>query len=232
MKIADNLLKVKSSLPPNVRLAAVSKFHSEEEIMEAYGAGQRLFAENRVQELVPKYEHLPKDIEWHLIGHLQTNKVRQIAPFVSVIQSVDSLRLLQEINREAQKNGRQIDVFLQIHIADEEQKFGFSFEEAENLLKNKFSETLESVRITGLMGMATFTEDEAKIRSEFAHLSAFFKKIKAEYFLNKNEFCELSMGMSDDYEIAVAEGSTIVRIGSAIFGPRIMPTSNQIPAQD
>jgi pyridoxal phosphate enzyme (YggS family) len=217
MKIAENLRKIKDALPPAVCLTAVSKFHPESAIMEAYSAGQRVFGENRVQELVVKYEHLPKDIQWHLIGHLQTNKVRLIAPFISVIQSVDSLYLLQEINRQAKKNSRKINVLLQIHIAEEEHKFGFSFEEAEELFKNKNSETLQFVQIKGLMGMATLTDDANKIRAEFANLSAFFHKIKLQYFLEDKEFCELSMGMSGDYTIAIEEGSTIVRIGSAIF---------------
>ncbi|MDR1373122.1 MAG: YggS family pyridoxal phosphate-dependent enzyme [Dysgonamonadaceae bacterium] len=220
MVIADNLQKIKALLPATVRLAAVSKFHTEEAIMEAYGAGHRLFAENRVQELVIKYEHLPKDIEWHLIGHLQTNKVRQVVPFVSVIQSVDSKRILQEIERESQKLNRKIDIFLQIHIAQEEQKFGFSFDEAETLFKNNVHKTLNSVRITGLMGMATFTENKTQIRFEFAKLKVFFNKIKKIYFPCNEQFSELSMGMSGDYQNAVEEGSTTVRIGSAIFGER------------
>ncbi|MDR1563120.1 MAG: YggS family pyridoxal phosphate-dependent enzyme [Dysgonamonadaceae bacterium] len=220
MTIANNLRKIRAALPVNVRLAAVSKFHSEDEIMEAYNAGHRLFAENRVQELVTKYEHLPKDIEWHLTGHLQTNKVRYIAPFVSVIQSVDSVRLLQEIDCEGMKAGRQIGVLLQIHIAMEENKFGFSYDEAEEFFADGVFEAFRHVQVKGLMGMASFTHDCERIRTEFASLGTFFRGIRTKYFAGSEVFCELSMGMSDDYMIAVEEGSTTVRIGRAIFGER------------
>jgi pyridoxal phosphate enzyme (YggS family) len=220
MTIANNLRKIKAALPANVRLAAVSKFHTETAVMEAYNAGQRLFAENRVQELAAKHERLPKDIEWHLIGHLQTNKVRQAVQLASVIQSVDSCRLLLEINREGQKTGRYIDVFLQIHIAREEHKFGFSFAEADEIFADKVPESLQYVRITGLMGMASLMDNREQIRAEFASLGTFFKKIKTKYFAGNEAFRELSIGMSSDYEIALEEGSTMVRIGSAIFGAR------------
>ena len=221
MNIAENLRKIKETLPENVCLTAVSKFHPEPVLLEAYDAGQRVFGENRVQELVPKYEHLPKDIEWHFIGHLQANKVKYIASFIHTIQSADSLRLLEEINRQAQKYNRIINVLLQIHIAREAQKSGFSYEEIENLLQEKAFDTMKNIQITGLMGMATFTNDEQQIRREFNGLSAFFKKIKAVYFADNQFFYQISMGMSDDYLIAIEEGSTMIRIGSLIFGQRI-----------
>jgi len=221
MDIAENLQQIKETLPENVRLTAVSKFHPESVLLEAYNAGQRIFGENHVQELVPKYEHLPKDIEWHFIGHLQANKVKYIAPFIHTIQSADSLRLLEEINRQALKNNRIINVLLEIHIAQEVHKFGFFYEEVENLLQKKAFDALKNIQITGLMGMATFTNDEQQIRHEFNGLNAFFKKIKNIYLAGNHFFNQLSMGMSDDYLIAIEEGSTIVRIGSHIFGQRI-----------
>jgi len=173
-----------------------------------------------VQELAQKAACLPTDIEWHLIGHLQSNKVRQAVAAATIIESVDSLRLLEEIDREATKQQRAIDVLLQIHIAEEEHKFGFMKEEVENLLKSGIQDSLQNVRICGLMGMATLTDNTSKIRAEFAALRAFFNKLKSEYFAGCDYFCEVSMGMSDDYQIAIEEGSTTVRIGSAIFGPR------------
>jgi len=221
MNVAENLRKIKETLPENVQLTAVSKFHPESVLMEAYDAGQRIFGENRVQELVPKYEHLPKDIEWHFIGHLQANKVKYIASFIHTIQSVDSLRLLEEIDRQARKHNRIINVLFQIHIARETQKFGFLYEEIENLLQEKTFDALKNIRIAGLMGMATFTDDEQQIRREFRGLNTFFKKIKNIYFPDNHFFNQLSMGMSDDYPIAIEEGSVMVRIGSRIFGQRI-----------
>lgn len=216
MSIQENLEKLKSTLPPHVKLIAVSKTKPVEVILEAYHVGQKVFGENRVQELVPKYEVLPKDIEWHLIGHLQTNKVKYIAPFVSLIHSVDSLSLLKEINKEANKNNRSIDCLLQLHIAKEETKFGLSFEEAGTLLKSEELKELKNIRIVGLMGMATLTNDEILIRKEFHSLKEFFDK-----FLTLNsQFSILSMGMSSDYKIAVEEGSNIVRVGNSIFGER------------
>jgi len=221
MSIAENLRNIKETLPENVCLTAVSKFHSESAVMEAYDAGQRIFGENHAQELVPKYEHLPKDIEWHFIGHLQTNKVKYIAPFISMIQSVDSLQLLGEINRQGQRYNRTIPVLLQIHIAQEEHKFGFLYEEIENLFQEEAIDTLKNIQIAGLMGMATLTDDERQICREFDGLYAFFTKVKNTYFANNIFFNQLSMGMSDDYLIAIEEGSTMVRIGSRIFGQRI-----------
>ncbi|MDR2621296.1 MAG: YggS family pyridoxal phosphate-dependent enzyme [Dysgonamonadaceae bacterium] len=221
MSIAENLRKIKETLPGHVRLTAVSKFHPESVLLEAYNAGQRIFGENHAQELVPKYEHLPKDIEWHFIGHLQANKVKYIAPFIHTIQSIDSLRLLEEIDRHAGKYKRKINVLLQIHIAQETHKSGFLYEEIEKLLKERVFDALENIRITGLMGMATFTGDKDQIRREFNGLNTFFTRIKDIYFAGDVFFNELSMGMSDDYLIAVEEGSTMVRIGGKIFGERI-----------
>ena len=233
MSIAENLRKIRETLPENIRLTAVSKFHPESVLMEAYDAGQRIFGENRVQELIPKYEHLPKDIEWHFIGHLQANKVKSIAPFIHTVQSVDSLRLLEEINRYARKYNRKINVLLQIHIARETHKFGFFYEEIENLLERGAFDALENVRIDGLMGMASLTDDEGLIRREFNGLSAFFTKIKSDYFAGSPDFNVLSMGMSEDYLIAVGEGSTMVRIGSGVFGElRITNCELRIEGQD
>ncbi len=212
MSIAERLEKIKQSLPSGVRLVAVSKLHPASYIKEAYDAGHRLFGESRAQELVPKYNELPKDIEWHFIGHLQANKVKYIAPFVDTIQSVDSEKLLREINKEAAKFGRVINVLLQIHIAQEEQKFGFSYKEAEQLLKSSLPGELPHIHIQGVMGMATFTDDEEQIRKEFRRLADFYRK-------QEGLSC-LSMGMSDDYLIAVEEGSNCVRVGSKIFGTR------------
>ncbi|MDR1631828.1 MAG: YggS family pyridoxal phosphate-dependent enzyme [Dysgonamonadaceae bacterium] len=221
MSIAENLREIRETLPENVRLTAVSKFHPPSVLWEAYHAGQRIFGENHVQELVPKYEHLPKDVEWHFIGHLQANKVKYIAPFIHTIQSVDSLRLLEEINKQAGKHNRKINVFLQIHIAQETHKFGFLYEDVEKLLSEKAFDTLENIRISGLMGMATLTGDGRQIRREFSNLHAFFLKIKNIYFAGDKFFSDLSIGMSDDYLIAIEEGSTMVRIGGRIFGGRI-----------
>ena len=220
MGIAERLYQLKNELPENVRLLAVSKFHSESVIMEAYRAGQRIFGENRVQELLPKFEHLPKDIEWHFIGHLQANKVKFIVPFIHTIQSVDSLKLAEAVNKEASKCNRKIRVLLQIHIAHEEQKFGFSYNEAEDFLKNGALHSMENLDISGLMGMATLTDDQTQIRNEFHQLHHFFQQIKNDYFSNSDSFNELSIGMSDDYPIAVGEGSTMIRIGSRLFGQR------------
>jgi len=221
MSIAENIGQIKKTLPENVKLVAVSKFHSEAAILEAYEAGQRIFGENRVQELVPKYEHLPKDIEWHFIGHLQANKVKYIAPFVHTIQSVDSLRLLEEIDFQAKKQARIIPVLFQIHIAQETQKFGFFPDEIEDFFKKDgFEKFFPNTKISGLMGMATFTDDHEQIRREFKDLHTFFGQIKSTYFQTDENFKELSIGMSDDYPIAMETGSTIIRIGSRIFGTR------------
>ncbi|HRI60511.1 MAG TPA: YggS family pyridoxal phosphate-dependent enzyme [Saprospiraceae bacterium] len=204
----------------NVALVAVSKTHPPGRIMDIYRVGQRIFGENRAQEMLEKHATLPADIEWHLIGHLQTNKVKYIAPFVRMIQSVDSLKLLQEIDRQAVKVNRVIDCLLQFYIAAEETKFGLDETEARALLSGDTFKNLKNVRVCGVMGMATFTDDEAQVRSEFRHLKSIFDQLKKEFFAGKPEFCEISMGMSGDWRIAVEEGSTMVRIGSLIFGER------------
>ena len=220
MTIKEEIAKITAELPKGVRLIAVSKFHPAEAVMEAYEAGQRLFGENKVQEMVAKQEVLPKDIEWHFIGHLQTNKVKYIAPFVAMIHSIDSLHLLTEVNRQAEKVGRVINVLLQIHIAHEETKFGMTFDECRALLNEGTWKQLNHVRICGLMGMATFTEDMGQVDREFAGLQAFFEELKGNWFADDTAFKELSMGMTDDYPIAIRHGSTFVRIGTLIFGER------------
>jgi pyridoxal phosphate enzyme (YggS family) len=221
MAIADNLLKYKKELDESaVKLVAVSKYQDADAVLEAYQAGQRVFGENIVQELVEKQDVLPKDIEWHLIGHLQSNKVKYIAPFISVIESVDSLKLLQEIDKQAGKNKRVIDCLLQVYIADEETKFGLSFDEVVELLRSEEFNALKHIRIIGLMGIATNTDVEKQIRDEFQELKVLFEGIKLSYFRKEDYFKEVSMGMSSDYKIAVEEGSTMVRIGSNIFGKR------------
>lgn len=204
----------------DTKLVAVSKTKPEAAILELYEEGQRIFGENRVQEMTTKYENLPKDIEWHAIGHLQTNKVKMIAPYVSMIHSIDSLRLLVEVDKEARKNDRIIDVLLQFHIADEETKYGFELAEASNMLNKEIVENMENVNIVGVMGMATFSDDDEHIRSEFAYLKKIFDELKDKFFSEKADFKEISMGMSGDYRIAVEEGSTMVRIGSLLFGKR------------
>lgn len=223
MSIADNLLKYKAELEGTAaQLVAVSKFHSAAEVMEAYNAGQRVFGENIVQELVEKQEELPKDIQWHLIGHLQTNKVKYIAPFISVIESVDSLKLLIEINKQAAKHKRVIDCLLQVEIADEDTKFGLEFDEVIELLRSEEFAALQNVRIIGLMGIATNTEVKKQIRDEFQELKVLFDGIKVSFFRKADYFKEISMGMSSDYQMAIEEGSTMVRIGSSIFGKRVI----------
>ena len=206
--------------PSQTKLVAVSKTKSEAEIMDLYQQGQRDFGENKAQELKPKYETLPKDIRWHMIGHLQTNKVKYIAPFVHLIHSADSLEVLQEIDKQAKKNQRIIDCLLQFKIAQETTKYGFDLATAEAVLQLEVFKSLQNVRITGVMGMATFTNDEAQIRKEFQELRRIFEYLKNHYFISQPAFKEISMGMSDDYKIAVAEGSTIVRIGTLLFGTR------------
>lgn len=218
--IAEKILALKQTLPASVQLIAVSKTKPNEDIIQAYQAGQRVFGENKVQEMVDKYESLPKDIQWHLIGHLQTNKVKYIAPFVTLIHAVDSLKLLKEIDKEAKKNDRVIDCLLQFFIASEETKFGLSFEEATEILESKEFIEMENVRIVGLMGMASFVDDEEQIRDEFRTLYNYFQVIKSHHFKFNADFKELSMGMSGDYALAIEEGSTMVRIGSSIFGGR------------
>lgn len=217
MSIASKILEVRSALPAGVELVAVSKFHPVEAIEQAYAAGQRLFGESRVQELVAKYEQLPKDIEWQMIGHLQTNKVRAIAPFVSLIQSVDSQRLLECINREAERCGRVIDCLLEVHVTNEDSKSGWDVSQLREYLNSGAVAQLKSVRIRGVMGMATFTDDEAVIRADFERIAA-IKSELANHF--DSHYNILSMGMSDDYPIAIEYGSTMVRVGSYIFGQR------------
>jgi len=224
MTIENNLNKIKASLPDDVKLVAVSKTKSNEEIMEAYRTGQRIFGENKVQELVRKWESLPKDIEWHFIGHLQSNKVRMIAPFVAMIHSVDSLKILKTINDEAKHAGRVIPCLLQFHIASEESKFGFSYEEVVQLLTALKSSDIENVIISGVMGMATFTDDVELIRKEFSTLHEIFQNLKDVFFRGNDNFREISMGMSHDYLYAVDNGSTMVRVGSTIFGERNLIT--------
>ena len=221
MSITANISVIKGETErANVRLIAVSKTKSAEDIMEAYATGQRIFGENLVQELVGKYEKLPKDIEWHVIGHLQTNKVKLIAPFINLIQSVDSLKLLQEINKHALKNKRIIDCLLQIYIADEDTKYGLGFDEAIDLLRSEEFSELKNIRITGIMGIATNTENPKLIREEFYELKTFFKGLKETFFKNVDSFKEISMGMSSDYKIAIEQGSTMIRLGSTLFGKR------------
>lgn len=219
-EITANLCKIKSSLPDRVRLIAVSKTKPVEMLQEAYDAGQRLFGENKAQEMRDKYEVLPKDIEWHLIGHLQTNKVKYIASFVRMIHSIDSLALLQTVEKEGKKHDRTIDCLLQFHIATEETKFGLNLDEARALLDSEEYKSMTHVRLCGVMGMATNTSDMGLVRSEFATLRGIFETIKKNYFADSDAFCELSMGMSHDYPIAVEEGATLVRVGSSIFGAR------------
>ena len=217
MSIASKILEVRSALPAGVELVAVSKFHPVEAIEQAYAAGQRLFGESRVQELVAKYEQLPKDIEWQMIGHLQTNKVRAIAPFVSLIQSVDSQRLLECINREAERCGRVIDCLLEVHVTNEDSKSGWDISQLREYLNSGAVAQLKSVRIRGVMGMATFTDDEAVIRADFERIAAIKSELASHFDSHYNI---LSMGMSDDYPIAIEYGSTMVRVGSYIFGQR------------
>ncbi|MCK4663797.1 MAG: YggS family pyridoxal phosphate-dependent enzyme [Bacteroidales bacterium] len=220
MSISNNISNIYKNLPDNVKLVAVSKTKPEKMILEAYNCGHKIFGENKVQELTQKQPKLPDDIEWHMIGHLQTNKVKYIAQFIHLIHSVDSFKLLKTINKEGLKNNRTINCLLQIHIAKEEAKFGFSINELKEILIADEFLKLKNVNIIGLMGMATFTEDEELIRSEFNYLSNYFREIKENCFKTKHDFCELSMGMTADYKIAIEEGATMVRIGSAIFGER------------
>lgn len=222
MDIAQNIKSINTKLTPSkAKLVAVSKTKPAEMIQQAYDSGWRRFGENKVQEMVEKHEVLPKDIEWHLIGHLQSNKVKYIAPFVSLIHGVDKAKLLQEINKQASKHQRVVNCLLQLHIAQEDSKFGLSFAEAKEILASDEFAEMKNVCIVGVMGMATFTDDEAQIRREFQSLKSFFDEIKSEFnHLPNTDLQEVSMGMSGDYEIAVEEGSTMVRVGSAIFGAR------------
>lgn len=217
--IQENIQRIRQIVPSDVLLLAVSKTKPESDIMQAYEIGCRDFGENKVQEMVRKYEQLPKDIRWHLIGHLQTNKVKYIASFVSLIHSVDSFNLLETINKESRKVGRVIPCLLQFHIATEETKFGLTLDEARQFLDTDAFKTLEHVSIHGVMGMASFTDNKDQVRQEFHHLKSIFDILHTDYFPN-DTFKELSMGMSEDYPIAIEEGSTIVRVGSSIFGAR------------
>lgn len=217
---ADNIKKIKATLPCGVELVAVSKFHPEEVIKEAYRAGQRIFGESRVQELLAKKDLLPADIEWHFIGHLQTNKVKNIVPFITLIHSGDSERILDEINRCAEKIGRKVRVLLQLHVAEEETKTGFTPEELYEYMSHEKWRTLNHITISGVMGMASFVENEEQIRKEFTEIRAVFDNLKKQYFPNDDGFAICSMGMSHDYRIAVECGSTMVRIGTTIFGKR------------
>ena len=216
MSISKKINTIKSQLPAHVTLVAVSKTKPVADLMEAYNAGQRIFGENKIQEMTDKWEVMPKDIEWHMIGHVQTNKVKFMAPYVSLIHSVDSLKLLQEINKQAAKNNRVIDCLLQVYIAEEESKFGLDEQELEAILCSTEFKQLKNIRIVGLMGMATFTENKNQIEKEFKYLKTIFDKFK----IKNSELKILSMGMSGDYQLAISCGSTMVRIGSSIFGSR------------
>jgi hypothetical protein len=218
--IASNIRSLKQQIPPSVRLVAVSKTKPVSDILEAYNSGQKSFGENRVQELVQKKDLLPSDIEWHLIGHLQSNKVRLVVPFISLIHSVDSFRLLKSIDFEASRINRVVKCLLQIHIAEEETKFGFSMDEINEMIRSEDFRKLNSLIICGVMGMATFTEDTERILKEFRYLAGCFNELRKGYFADEPGFTEISMGMSGDFKIAIGEGSTIVRIGSLIFGER------------
>ena len=221
MSIEQNLLTIKATLPEQVTLVAVSKTKPISDLMEAYEAGQRIFGENKIQEMAEKWEAMPKDIQWHMIGHVQTNKVKFMAPFVSLIHGVDSLKLLEEINRQAQKNNRIIDCLLQVYIAEEESKFGLDEDELNGVIQfiTQNSEVYKNIRIVGLMGMATFTDNQNQIKKEFTHLKSIFDNLKSTETDNL-QLNTISMGMSGDYKLAIDCGSTMVRIGSSIFGGR------------
>lgn len=221
MDIQANLKEVLDQLPEGVRLVAVSKFHPNEAIEEAYKVGQRIFGESREQELSTKYETLPKDIEWHFIGHLQTNKVKYIAPYIAMIHAVDSYKLLSEIDKQAAKHNRVIPCLLEIHIAQEESKYGFTFDTCRQMLEEGGWKQLKHVCIAGVMGMGTNTDDEKEVEKEFRSLADFFQSLKQDYFSQTDSFKEISMGMSHDYQIAIKCGTTLVRVGSKIFGERI-----------
>jgi len=219
--VKGQLHKVLDTLPQGVRLVAISKYHPNEYIEAAYAEGQRVFGESHEQELRQKHESLPKDIEWHFIGHLQTNKVKYIAPYVSMVESVDSLRLLKEINRQAEHCGRVIKVLLELHIAEESTKYGLTLDACRQLLEEGEWRDMKNVKICGLMMMASFVDDKDQIRDEMLTARDFFDEVKMKYFANDADFCERSWGMSDDYSIAIETGSTMVRIGTSIFGPRV-----------
>lgn len=219
MAIAENLVSIKSTLPKQVTLVAVSKTKPVSDLMQAYETGQRIFGENKIQEMAEKYQEMPKDILWHMIGHVQTNKVKFMAPFVHLIHGVDSLKLLQEIDKQAKKNNRIIDCLLQIHIAEEETKFGLNQEELIALVSSSLFEEMKNIQIIGLMGMATFTDDKAQVKKEFSHLKNIFENLQRMNPKN-SQLNTISMGMSGDYQMAIDCGSTMVRIGSSIFGGR------------
>lgn len=218
--VSTNLRRIKAELPDSVKLVAISKYHHNEYVEAAYAEGQRVFGESHEQELSKKYDTLPKDIEWHFIGHLQTNKVKYIAPYIAMIHAVDSFKLLSEINKQAAKNGRTIDILLEIHIAKEATKYGFTLDACREMLEEGSWRKLSNVRICGIMAMASFVDDTTQIRNEFMCASRFFDEIKAVYFADDDTFRERSWGMSDDYRIAIEYNSTMVRIGTSIFGPR------------
>lgn len=219
--VRGNLREVRADIPEGVRLVAISKYHPNEYVEEAYVEGQRVFGESHEQELSRKQKSLPADIQWHFIGHLQTNKVKYIAPYISMIEAVDSLRLMKEINRQAAKYGRTVDVLLELHIAEEETKYGFTLDECRQFLADGEWRGMENVRICGLMTMASFVDDESRIRKEFNMAADFFDEVKRDYFADDDYFCERSWGMSHDYRIAIECRSTMVRIGTKIFGPRV-----------
>ena len=218
--IKENLDIVRATVPSNVTLIAVSKTKPISDLQEAYDAGQRIFGENKALEMRDKHQALPDDIQWHFIGHLQTNKIKYIAPFVTLIHAIDSLSLLEAVNKEAAKNNRVIDCLLQFHIAQEETKFGLDMDEARAMLESESFKNLNNINICGVMGMATFTDDAAQVRDEFKNLKNIFVTLKENYFKGNESFKEISMGMSDDYPIAIEEGATMVRVGSKIFGAR------------
>lgn len=220
MSIASQLQQIKKTLPTSVQLVAVSKTKPIANIEEAYQTGQRIFGENKVQELQTKYPALPKDIQWHMIGHLQSNKVKYIAPFIDLIHGVESFKLLKEINKQALKNDRIIPVLLQFHIAKESSKFGLNLEEAKLILENEQYKEFNNVQVVGIMGMATFTDNNTQVKNEFSSLKSIFDFLKTNYFSDSLTFKEISMGMSGDYQLAIQEGSTMVRVGSSIFGER------------
>ena len=218
--IQENLNTVRATIPSNVTLIAVSKTKPVSDLQEAYDAGQRIFGENKALEMRDKHQVLPADIQWHFIGHLQTNKIKYIAPFVTLIHAIDSLSLLEAVNKEAAKNNRIIDCLLQFHIAQEETKFGLDMNEARAMLESESFKNLNNINICGVMGMATFTDNAAQVRDEFKNLKNIFETLKENYFKENDSFKEISMGMSDDYPIAIEEGATMVRVGSKIFGAR------------
>lgn len=218
--VSDRIKKIKKDLPTEVKLVAVSKFHPIEAIQEAYDAGQRVFGESRMQEIDKKHSALPQDIEWHFIGHLQTNKVKSIIPYIHTVQSLDSWKLMDEIEKHASRVKKRICCLLEVHIAEEDAKYGFSFDKCKQFLEEGLWRNCNYAYLGGVMGMATNTDKHDKIKNEFRSLKIFFDEIKEKYFSEDNNFCEISMGMSDDYELAIEEGSTMIRIGSSIFGYR------------